>query len=107
MPMLSHAVYFTLKDRTPAAAAALVALCREHLTGHPGTVAFSVGTVSDYDRAVNDRDYDVALTIVFESHAAHDAYQVAARHEQFVAAAATGWSKVRVFDADLDVFTKS
>lgn len=104
MPLLSHAVYFTLKDRTPEAAAKLVESCRRHLTGHPGTVAFSVGTVASYDRQVNDRDHDVALTIVFESHAAHDAYQVADRHEQFIAENATTWAKVRVFDADLAAF---
>jgi hypothetical protein len=105
MPQLSHAVYFTLKHRTPAAAAKLVAACREHLTGHPGTVSFSVGTCATaFDRQVNDRDFDVALVIVFESHAAHDAYQVAPRHDQFIAENATDWAKVRVFDADLDVF---
>ena len=103
MPMLSHAVYFTLKNRTPEAAAALVAACRKYLTGHPGTVAFSVGTVANYDRQVNDRDHDVALTIVFESHAAHDAYQTAERHNRFIAEHADTWAKVRVFDADLAV----
>jgi hypothetical protein len=99
--MLAHSVYFTLKDRSPAAAAKLVAGCREHLTGHPGTRAFAVGTCADYDRQVNDRDYDVALVIVFESHAAHDTYQTADRHERFIAEHATSWAKVRVFDADL------
>jgi hypothetical protein len=49
---------------------------------------------------VNDRDFDVALFIVFESHAAHDAYQVADRHETFIAENAPNWAKVRVFDAD-------
>jgi len=106
MALLSHAVYFTLKERTPAAAAKLVAACREHLTNHPGTVSFAVGTMAkEYDRQVNDRDYDVALTIVFESHAAHDAYQTAERHDAFVAENATTWAKVRVFDADLSEFT--
>jgi hypothetical protein len=100
--MLAHAVYFSLNDRTPEAAARLVASCREHLTGHPGTVFFSAGTVADYDRQVNDRDFDVALLIVFESRAAHDAYQVAERHRQFIAANATDWARVRVFDADVD-----
>ena len=99
--MLAHSVYFTLKDRTPAAAAKLVAGCREHLTGHPGTMAFAVGTCADYDRQVNDRDFDVALEIVFDSHAAHDAYQTAERHNQFIAEQATNWSKVRVFDVDV------
>jgi hypothetical protein len=102
MPQLSHAVYFTLKNRTPEAAAKLVASCQKHLTGHPGTVYFSAGTcAAEYDRQVNDRDYDVALTIVFESHAAHDVYQTAPRHEQFIAENATDWAKVRVFDANL------
>ena len=102
MPQLSHAVYFTLKNRTPEAASKLVASCHKHLTGHPGTVFFSAGTcAAEYDREVNDRDYDVALTIVFESHAAHDVYQTAPRHEQFIAENATDWAKVRVFDANL------
>lgn len=99
--MLSHAVYFTLKDRSPAAVERLVAGCREHLTGHPGTKFFSVGTVADYDRQVNDRGFDVALLIVFDSHAAHDAYQVAERHDRFIAEYAPNWAQVRVFDADL------
>lgn len=102
MPQLCHAVYFTLKHRTPEAAAKLVASCREHLTGHPGTVFFAAGIrAPEYDREVNDRDHDVALVIVFDSHAAHDAYQTAPRHEQFIADNATDWAQVRVFDATL------
>lgn len=99
--MLSHAVYFTLKDRSPAASAGLVESCQKHLTGHPGVHYFSVGTRAGYDREVNDRDFDVALLLVFESHVAHDAYQVAERHGQFIAENATTWAKVRVFDADV------
>jgi len=99
--MLSHAVYFLLKDRSPAGVQALVAACETYLTGHPGTVSFSVGTVAAYDRQVNDRDFDVALEIVFESHAAHDAYQTADRHTRFIAEQAPNWAKVRVFDVDV------
>jgi hypothetical protein len=102
MPQLSHAVYFTLRDRTPESAARLVESCRKHLTGHPGAVSFSAGTLAEYDRQVNDRGFDVALTIVFESHAAHDAYQTAPRHEEFIAENATTWAQVRVFDADVE-----
>jgi hypothetical protein len=43
----------------------------------------------------------VALEIVFESHAAHDTYQTAERHNAFIAENATTWAKVRVFDVDL------
>jgi hypothetical protein len=101
MPQLSHAVYFTLKDRSPEAVRRLVESCRTHLAGHTGEVYFSVGTLADFDRPVNDRDFDVALTIVFESHEAHDAYQTAPRHETFIAENAPTWAKVRVFDADI------
>jgi len=104
--MLSHVVYFTLKDRSTTAIAVLVAACREHLTGHPGEIAFGVGTcAADYDREVNDRDWDVALTIVFESQAAHDSYQTAPRHGQFIAENAPTWAKVRVFDATVAAFS--
>ncbi len=99
--MLSHVVYFSLKDRSAAAVKHLVHACDKYLTGHPGTVSFSVGTVASYDRQVNDRDFDVALEIVFESHAAHDAYQTAERHNQFIAEQAPNWAKVRVFDVDV------
>ena len=102
--MLSHAVYFRLKDRSPQAAARLLAACQEHLTGHPGTLLFAAGTCSHYDRQVNDRDYDVALLIVFASHAAHDAYQQAGRHHAFIAAHASSWAQVRIFDTDLAHF---
>ena len=39
--------------------------------------------------------------IVFDSHASHDAYQSAERHNCFIAEHADSWAKVRIFDADL------
>ncbi len=99
--MLSHSVYFTLKERTPKATVALVASCKKHLAGHPGEVTFHVGTCAAYDRAVNDREWDVMLLVIFDSRATHDAYQVAPRHTQFIAENATTWANVRVFDADV------
>ena len=105
--MLSHAVYFTLKDRSAEAVAGLVASCREHLTGHPGCISFAVGRLADYDRQVNDRAFDVALEIVFESHEAHDTYQTSERHQQFIAANAETWAGVRVFDVDLETLERN
>lgn len=100
--MLGHMVYFTLKDRSPAKVEALVAACRKYLTGHPGTAFFAVGTlVPDLTRPVNQTDFDVALQVVFESRAAHDAYQVAPRHLAFIEENKPNWERVRVFDADV------
>src|SRR5690349_14027139 len=77
-PMPRRNAVFLLTDRSDAAKAELLAACRRHLTGHPGTVHFACGTLAEaLDRPVNDRDWDVALHIAFESQAAHDAYQEA------------------------------
>lgn len=101
--LLAHNVYFTLKDRSPAARQKLVAACKEYLTGHPGTVFFACGTLAEaLDRPVNDRDFDVGLHIIFQNQAAHDTYQDAPRHHAFVAACKDGWAKVRVFDSSVE-----
>jgi hypothetical protein len=97
---LVHCVYFTLKDNTPEARKKLVAACEKYLTKHPGEVFFSAGPrVDELDRGVNDRDFDVALVIVFKDKAAHDQYQDAKRHKQFIAENKAAWKKVRVFDS--------
>jgi succinylarginine dihydrolase len=100
--MLGHMVYFTLKDRSSGAVEKLVADARKYLTEHPGTVFFAVGTlVPDLARPVNQTDFDVALQVVFDSREAHDAYQAAPRHQQFIDENKANWERVRVFDADV------
>ena len=51
---------------------------------------------------VNDRDFDVALHIVFKDRAAHDQYQDAPRHKQFIDENKDNWKKVRVFDSEVE-----
>src|SRR5262249_29738972 len=98
--LISHDVYFSLKDNSPAAQEELVAACKKYLSGHPGEVFFAAGTLAkEFDRPVNDRDFDVALHIVFKDKAAHDQYQDAARHKQFIEENKENWKKVRVFDS--------
>jgi hypothetical protein len=100
---LVHNVFFTLQDASDAAKAKMLQACRKYLTGHPGTVYFACGTLAkDLARPVNDRDFDIGLHIIFESQAAHDAYQVAPRHEQFIEENKANWKKVRVFDSLAD-----
>ena len=98
--MLAHNVYFTLNDNTEAATQKLIAACKKYLAAHPGTVFFACGTVEpELARPVNVRDFDVALHVVFESRAAHDAYQDAPLHHQFIAENKENWKQVRVFDS--------
>ena len=99
-PMLAHMVFFTLKDRTPQSRDALVAACKKYLTDHPGTVYFSAGSrAEELSREVNDKDFDVALHLVFKDKASHDVYAEAPRHVEFINENKDSWAKVRVFDS--------
>lgn len=98
--LLAHNVYFALIDASDAARTRLIEACKTYLTGHPGTVFFACGgRALELHRPVNDLDFDVGLHIIFDSQAAHDAYQVAPRHEEFVAENQATWKRVRVFDS--------
>jgi len=100
--MLSHSVIFSLKDPSVEACQELVAQCRQWLDGHERVRFFAAGTLAaQYDRPVNDRDFQVALHLVFETTADHDAYQVSDRHQSFIAANRGNWAQVRVFDANV------
>jgi hypothetical protein len=101
--MLAHNVFFSLKEPTEANRAALVSACNKYLTSEPGILYFACGTLEKgLDRPVNDRDFDVSLHIIFESKAAHDAYQDAPLHHTFVDENKPNWAKVRVFDSAVD-----
>jgi hypothetical protein len=102
MAQLSHMVYFTLNDDSEAKVKELVDACKHYLDHHPGLVHFSVGTLNpDLARPVNDRGYQVAINVIFDSRESHDLYQVAPRHLQFIAEQKSNWKQARVFDSDL------
>jgi Stress responsive A/B Barrel Domain len=101
--MLLHSVFFSLNDRSDAAVRKLLDDCRKYLIGHRGTRFFACGTPNqELTRPVNDRDFDVALQIAFDSKQAHDAYQDAPIHQRFITENKSNWRLVRVFDADVD-----
>ncbi len=99
-PQLSHAVFFTTKDRTPAGRQKVVDLCEKYLTGHRGTVSFTVGTIAeDVTEPVSDREFDVTLIVLFEDKSMLAEYLKSPRHDKFVAEGKDLWAKVRVFDS--------
>ena len=55
---LSHDVFFSLKDNSEAARGKLTAACQKYLSGHDGTVFFSVGYLSF------SKDIDIEITEV-------------------------------------------
>jgi hypothetical protein len=98
--ILSHDVYFSLKDASPDAKKKLVAACKKYLSGHEGEVFFAAGTLAEsLKRDVNDLQFDVALHIVFKDMPSYDKYAVAKRHQQFIDENKDNWKKVRVFDS--------
>ena len=101
--MLAHNVYFALNDTSSEAVDNLVGACKKYLSDHPGVVFFAAGQLNpDLSREVNDRDFDVALHVVFDNRASHDAYQEAPEHHSFIEEQKGNWSHVRVFDSDVD-----
>ena len=93
-------VFFTLVEDNKANRETLVAACQKYLSDHKGTVHFSAGSIADdLDREVNDRDFDVALHLVFANRAAHDTYQTHPQHLEFIEKNKHLWSGVRVFDS--------
>jgi len=97
---VAHNVFFKQIDNSPAKIAELVHACHKYLNVQPGIVFFAAGPLCvDLDRAVNDRDWDVGLHLVFDSKASHDAYQDDPTHNAFIAEQKGNWAKVRVFDS--------
>ncbi len=101
--MLSHTVFFTLKDSSEAACQKLIDCGHNFLKPHEGIVFFGIGRLAgEFDRPVNDRDFHIALNVVFDNKDSHDVYQVSEKHLQFITDGQENWEQVRVFDASVD-----
>jgi hypothetical protein len=92
--MIAHNVYFTLNDKSPAAVKAMVEDCHRYLAALPGIVFYAAGTPAD-----DDREFDVALHVVFKDRAALDAYMGAAKHVEFIDKYESNWKDVRALDS--------
>jgi hypothetical protein len=101
-PHVAHIVFFTLKEQTAEARQKLVASCQKYLAKQEGALHFAVGTIAgDLKEPVSDRDFDVALHLVFKDKAAEGRYLVHPDHKTFVEENKDSWSRVRVFDSYL------
>ena len=95
-----HNAFFTLKDASPESIRDLIADCTTYLAPLDGILFFAAGArEEECTREVNDEDFHVALTVLFETRAAHDAYQTADGHNRFVERNRDNWAQVRVFDS--------
>ena len=99
---MGHMVFFKLNDSSPKSRAHFAGLCHKYLAKIPGITYFSVGGLADdLNRDVNDKDFDIALHVVFKDRAAHDVYATHPDHLKLIELGAPLWTKVRVFDSDL------
>ena len=98
-----HNVYFKLKDGSDTAVAKLIGDCKKYLTQQAGIQFFAAGSLAkDLTREVNDRDWHVALHLVFATPEHQAAYQDDATHHRFIDENKATWAKVRVFDSLVD-----
>jgi hypothetical protein len=105
--MLAHSIFFSAHDRSEAAVSKTLEACRKYLTGHPGTNSFACGTPNqEQSRPANNRDFEIALHVFFDSKEAHDAYQKAPAHKKFISENNPSWRQARVFDADVETEMK-
>lgn len=75
--MITHIVFFKLKDRSPEAVERTAAVLRAMEGQIPELKAIEVGV----DVLHTERSYDIALTTKFDSLEALDAYQVHPVHQ--------------------------
>jgi len=102
-PMIAHNVYFSLNDDSTEARQKLVAECHEYLADIPGIEFYAAGTLAEqFNRPVNDRDFQVALHLVFADGDAMETYLEHPRHLEFVERNKANWAKVRVFDSAVE-----
>ena len=99
---LAHLVFFTLKEQTDEARQRLVDACQKWLADAPGLVFFGVGLRGEeFQRPVNDTEYDVGLHVVFESKESHDQYQTSEAHQAFLAENKETFASLKVYDTYL------
>ncbi len=99
---IAHMVFFKLKDRTPTGRQKLVAALDKLAAASAGVVYYSAGVIGENNEpAVSDREFDVALHLVFEDKAAHAKYLPHPAHVKFVADNKADWAGVRVFDSEV------
>ena len=99
--MLVHTVYFWLRPDLTADQRADFRRGVESLGGIAAVKAIYVGTpAKTTKRPIIDDSYSVALTVVCEGVAGHDAYQVDPLHLAFVERFKTFWTRVQIYDAE-------
>ena len=100
--LLSHNVYFALKDNSDEAKKKFNESCKKYLSQHAGLVFFAVGSSIKSPGQFNDKDFDISLNMMFTNKAALETYARSEEHQKFIAENMAGLKGVKVFDADVE-----
>jgi hypothetical protein len=99
--MLVHTVYFWLKPELTAEQLADFRRGVESLAAIKAVEKLYVGVpAKTVKRPIIDTSYSVALTVVCQDVAGHDAYQVDPLHLAFIERFKTFWARVQIYDAE-------
>lgn len=99
--MLVHAVYFWLKPELSADQRADFRRGVESLAEIKCVEKVFVGAPAATERRpIVDASYAVALVVICQDVAAHDAYQAHPIHLKFVERYKTFWSRVQIYDSE-------
>ncbi|MEP6803079.1 MAG: Dabb family protein, partial [Flavobacterium sp.] len=96
---LFHDLYFSLTDKSEENIKKFTSICEKYLSGHPGIQQFVTGGLTDIKRDVSVRNFEVAVSIVYESKKAYDDYLKSKKHEEFFPATAGMISNTYIFDS--------
>ena len=97
--MLTHVVFFTLKDNVTPADRARFESALDSLLTIPGSLRAVTGTPAATEpRPVVRTGYHYALELDFPDVAAHDLYQEHPIHTAFVDGCKDLWAEVAVYD---------
>jgi len=97
--MFIHNVYFWLKDGLDEGAITAFERGLQTLCVSPPAKAGAWGPPAPSEpRSVVDGSFSYGLHVVFDDLAGHDAYQVGAVHQAFLAGNASKWERVLVYD---------
>ena len=95
-----HITLFTLADRSLKTRTRFIEACHKYLSNHKGQTHFSVSVrATEVERAVVDKDYDVAMVMMFENKDYYNAYATDPRHEEYITVVAGMSISRRVFDS--------
>ncbi len=101
-----HNLYFSLTDKSPASIKKFTDICVTYLSGHPGIQQFTTGGLTDIKRDVSVRNFEVGVSIIYESKKAYDDYLKSKKHDEFFLATAGMIKDTYIFDSYLKYQSK-